>query len=64
METLGLFAAAGVRVVPIEDFAPGAMWVPEAEILLIDTRLTSEERAHVARAYLPVVLASERHDQC
>lgn len=64
METLGLFAAAGVRVVPIEDFEPGAMWVPEAGVLLIDTNLTSDERAHVARVYLPAVLALERHGQC
>lgn len=56
METLGLFAAAGVRVVPVEDFDLKAAWVPQARVLLIAADLTTQERHDVACSYLPRVL--------
>ena len=56
METLGLFAAADVRVVPFEDLAEGAVWVAKHRILLVDMNLTSEERAWIAQLYLPAAL--------
>lgn len=59
METLGLFAAAGVRVVPIEDFEPKVAWFASQRLLLIDANLTTEERRRVARHYLPAALACQ-----
>lgn len=59
VETLGLFAAAGVRIVPIEDFEPRVAWFASQRLLLIDAHLTTEERRRVARHYLPVVLAGQ-----
>ena len=56
METLGLFAAAGVRVVPVEDLEEAAVWVSSHRILLIATDLTTEERHDLACAYLPIAL--------
>lgn len=59
METLGLFAAAGVKVVPVEDFDYKAAWVPQARVLLIAADLTTQERRDVACSYLPRVLLPE-----
>lgn len=58
METLALFAAAGVRVVPVEDLGEPATWVSSHRILLIDTHLTTEQRHQVACAFLPAVLST------
>lgn len=58
METLGLFAAAGVRVVPVEDLGEPATWLPTKRILLIDTALTTEQRHQVACVFLPAVLST------
>lgn len=58
METLGLFAAAGVRVVPIENLYEGAVWVPKHRILMVEMNLTTEEWAWVTRLYLPAALTT------
>ncbi|UUW88348.1 hypothetical protein [Pimelobacter simplex] len=60
MEGMGLFAAAGIRIVPVEDFAPGAVLVSEFKILLVDTDLTTEERHRVACEFLPAAIALGR----
>ena len=51
-----LFAAAGVRVVPVEDFEHRVAWVQDLGLLIIDSRLGPEERHLVAQDYLPAVL--------
>lgn len=52
-----LYRAAGVRVVPIEDFEESAVWVSSHQILLVDAGLTADERRDVACVYLPSMLA-------
>lgn len=52
-----LYRAAGVRVVPIEDFETPAVWVASHQVLLIDAALTAEERRDVALVYLPALIA-------
>ena len=56
METLGLFAAAGVRVVPVEDLGEPATWVESHRILLVDMDLTTEQRHQIACVFLPAAL--------
>lgn len=53
-----LFAAAGVRVVPIENFPHKVAWIEDLDLLVIDAHLTSEERERVVCHYLPAVLSS------
>lgn len=62
---LDVFRAAGVRVVPVEDFDYEATWVKDAKLMLIATDLTTERRRLIAEEYLPHILKQrdERADQ-
>ncbi|MFW6869211.1 hypothetical protein ACOACQ_17620 [Nocardioides sp. CPCC 206347] len=53
---LDLFRAAGVIVVPIEDFRYQVAWVDDCQVLLVAADLTDEERREVVSDYLPAVL--------
>jgi hypothetical protein len=59
MELMNLFAAAGVRVVPVEDFDYQAAMVPDLGILLIAADLTSEEREQIVCEYLPEAFSDQ-----
>ena len=56
METFALFEAAGVRVIPVEDFDYDAVFIADVRVLLIADDLTSDERHRIASEYLPVAL--------
>lgn len=53
---LDVFRAAGIRVVPIEDFDLGATWVPQAKVMLIATDLSLERRRQIAEKYVSIIL--------
>lgn len=54
-----LFAAAGVRVILIEDFSHQAALINDLDLLLVADDLTSEELEQVVCDYLPTVLCAQ-----
>ena len=53
---MDLFAAAGVRVVPVEQLGELAAWVSTHRVLLIDAGITPDQLHQVACLLLPRAL--------
>lgn len=58
MEGLELFAAAGVRVISVDNFEHVVAWVRDLDLLIIDADLSPQDRQQVTRHYLPAILGA------